>query len=147
VPCHEKNRTRPPRIRDTSNQEENIMERNVFNEPLVPCSFQPRTGFFRDGCCRSASEDAGLHLVCAVMSEEFLAFSKARGNDLSTPRPEWNFPGLVPGDQWCLCALRWREAMLAGYAPKVVLESSSLRVLEFLDLDTLKRYAQEPDMA
>lgn len=121
------------------------MERNVFNEPLVPCSFQPRTGFFRDGCCRSSADDAGRHLVCAVMSEQFLAFSKEHGNDLSTPRPEWGFPGLIPGDQWCLCAMRWQEAMLAGCAPQIVLESTSLFALELLDLDTLKRHAAEPD--
>jgi hypothetical protein len=122
------------------------MERNVFNEPLVPCSFQPRTGFFRDGCCRSSTEDQGQHLVCAVMSEAFLQFSKSRGNDLSTPRPEWGFPGLAPGDQWCLCAIRWQEAMLEGCAPQVVLESTSLHVLAVLDLDTLKKFALEPDV-
>lgn len=122
------------------------MERNVFNEPLVPCSFQPRTGFFRDGCCRSSDEDPGRHLVCAVMSEEFLAFSRSRGNDLSTPRPEWGFPGLMPKDQWCLCAMRWQEAMLAGCAPRVVLESTSLHALAVLDLDTLKKFALEPDV-
>lgn len=120
--------------------------RNVFNEPLVPCSFSPVTGFFRDGCCRTAGEDAGNHVICAVMSEEFLAFSKSCGNDLSTPVPEWGFPGLRAGDQWCLCALRWLEAYLAGAAPYVILESTSFHALDIVDLDALKRYALDnPD--
>lgn len=120
--------------------------RNVFNEPLVPCSFSPVTGFFRDGCCRTAGEDAGNHVICAVMSEEFLAFSKSCGNDLSTPVPEWGFPGLRAGDQWCLCALRWLEAYLAGAAPHVILESTSFHALDIVDLDALKRYALDnPD--
>jgi uncharacterized protein (DUF2237 family) len=122
-------------------------QRNVFNEPLVPCSFTPRTGYLRDGCCAAIDEDGGKHLVCAILTEEFLAFSTASGNDLRTPHPEWNFPGLAAGDQWCLCAMRWREACLAGKAPPVVLESTNLRVLDILDLDTLKRYAWEPDPA
>lgn len=122
--------------------------RNVFNEPLVPCSFTPLTGFFRDGCCKTADEDAGNHVICTVMSEEFLDFSRSRGNDLSTPVPEWGFPGLKPGDQWCLCALRWLEAYLAGVAPRVILESTSFHALDIVDLDALKRYALDnPDLA
>src|SRR4051794_32389866 len=88
--------------------------RNVFNEPLVPCSFNPVTGFFRDGCCKTNQEDIGTHVVCVVMTEDFLEFSSSQGNDLSTPIPEWGFPGLKPGDQWCLCALRWVEAFQAN---------------------------------
>src|SRR3954471_19368747 len=96
---------------------------NVLGEPLVPCSFDPLTGFFRDGCCKTGVDDVGTHVVCAVMTTDFLAFSASRGNDLSTAIPEYGFPGLQDGDQWCLCALRWKEAYLAGAAPKVVLES------------------------
>src|SRR6478609_667538 len=104
--------------------------RNLFGEPLVPCSFDPLTGFFRDGCCKTNSDDFGTHVICAVMTEEFLDFSKAQGNDLSTPAPEWGFPGLKPGDQWCLCAVRWSEAYLAGAAPYVVLESTNFSALD-----------------
>ena len=125
---------------------DNRIARNVFNEPLVPCSFSPVTGFFRDGCCKTAEEDSGNHVICAVMSEEFLAFSRSCGNDLSTPVPEWGFPGLRAGDQWCLCALRWLEAYLAGAAPYVILESTSFHALDIVDLDALKRYALDnPD--
>ena len=92
---------------------------NVFGEPLEECSMQPITGFFRDGCCNFSAEDAGQHLACAVMSEEFLKFSYIRGNDLTTPRPELQFKGLRPGDKWCLCVLRWVEAHHAGVAPKL----------------------------
>lgn len=114
---------------------------NVLGEPLEPCSYEPMTGFFRDGCCRSGPGDMGMHLVCAVMTEEFLAFSKAVGNDLSTPRPEFHFPGLKPGDRWCLCAARWQEACDAGKAPKVVLESCGIQALEFCRLSDLKQHA------
>lgn len=121
--------------------------RNVFNEPLVPCSFNPLTGYFRDGCCRTGEEDTGTHVVCAIMTADFLAFSHSRGNDLSTPRPEWGFAGLRPGDQWCLCALRWKEAWQAGVAPRVVLESTNSRVLDFIALDDLQEYAWPPDLS
>nr|WP_194711390.1 DUF2237 domain-containing protein [Noviherbaspirillum soli] len=121
--------------------------RNVFNEPLVPCSFNPLTGYFRDGCCRTSEEDTGTHVVCAIMTADFLAFSHARGNDLSTPRPEWGFAGLRPGDQWCLCALRWKEAWQAGVAPRVVLESTNSRVLDLIALDDLQEYAWQPDLS
>jgi uncharacterized protein (DUF2237 family) len=127
-------------------QEKNL-GRNVFNQPLVPCSFDPLTGYFRDGCCRTSEDDIGTHVVCAIMSDEFLAFSKSRGNDLTTPRPQWGFPGLSPGDHWCLCALRWKEAYQAGKAPQVILESTNRRVLEVVELDTLTKHAWEPGLA
>jgi uncharacterized protein (DUF2237 family) len=127
-------------------QEKNL-GRNVFNEPLVPCSFDPLTGYFRDGCCRTSEDDIGTHVICAIMSNEFLAFSKSMGNDLTTPRPQWGFPGLSAGDHWCLCALRWKEAYQAGKAPQVVLESTNRRVLEVVELDTLRKHAWEPDLA
>ncbi|WP_151636263.1 DUF2237 family protein [Noviherbaspirillum aerium] len=114
--------------------------RNIFGEPLVPCSFDPLTGFFRDGCCKTNAEDIGTHVVCAIMTDEFLAFSASRGNDLSTPVPEWGFPGLKGGDQWCLCALRWMEALEADMAPPVVLESTNLAALEMIDEDVLKQF-------
>jgi uncharacterized protein (DUF2237 family) len=114
--------------------------RNVFSEPLVPCSFHPVTGFFRDGCCKTNAEDIGTHVVCAVMSDEFLEFSKSRGNDLSTPVPESGFPGLKTCDQWCLCALRWKEAYLAGAAPFVVMESTNYSALDIIPLEILQRF-------
>ena len=114
--------------------------RNVLGEPLSPCSFEPLTGFYRDGCCKTGPDDVGSHLVCATMSDEFLQFSYARGNDLITPRPEWRFAGLQAGDQWCLCLSRWLEALEAGCAPKIKLESTHLKALERVDLETLKRY-------
>jgi len=114
--------------------------RNIFGEPLVPCSFDPLTGFFRDGCCKTNAEDTGTHVVCAIMTDEFLSFSASRGNDLSTPVPEWGFPGLKSGDQWCLCALRWMEALEADRAPPVVLESTNLVALELIDENVLKQY-------
>jgi uncharacterized protein len=120
-------------------------DRNVFGEPLVPCSFEPLTGFMRDGCCRSENTDPGAHLVCAVMTDDFLEFSQQRGNDLSTPRPQWQFPGLVSGDQWCLCLSRWIEAHEAGCAPRVVLESTHINVLQLVDLDVLKQYDHRPN--
>jgi len=115
--------------------------RNVFGARLVPCSTQPRTGYFRDGCCNTSDDDFGVHTVCAEVTEEFLAFSKKAGNDLSTPRPEYGFPGLKPGDRWCLCASRWVEAMEAGAAPRVVLESTHERTLAFAPLAVLQQYA------
>jgi uncharacterized protein (DUF2237 family) len=114
---------------------------NVFGEPIVPCSFDPLTGFFRDGCCKTDAQDKGSHLVCAVVTDEFLQFSLQRGNDLITPRPEWAFPGLVAGVQWCLCLNRWREALEANCAPLIQLESTHINALEFVDLETLKQYA------
>ena len=115
--------------------------RNVLGNKLVPCSTQPRTGFFRDGCCNTNDDDFGVHTVCAEVTADFLAFSKQSGNDLSTPRPEYGFPGLKPGDRWCLCASRWVEAMEAGCAPRVVLESTHERTLAFVALPALQAFA------
>lgn len=123
---------------------DNLIDRNVFGEPLVPCSFDPLTGFMRDGCCRSEGSDHGAHWICAVMTEDFLAFSAMRGNDLVTPRPQWQFPGLQPGDQWCLCLERWLEALAEGCASLVVLESTHQKVLEHVTLDVLKRFEARP---
>jgi uncharacterized protein len=114
---------------------------NVLGEPLKPCSFDPMTGFWRDGCCNTGPADRGRHTVCARMTAEFLAFSRASGNDLSTPRPEFGFPGLHPGDRWCLCVDRWKEAWLAGRAPKVALSSTHLSVLETVPLAVLREHA------
>ncbi len=114
--------------------------RNVLGEPLVACSFEPLTGFYRDGCCKTGPEDVGSHLVCAIMTDDFLEFSKQAGNDLSTPRPQWRFPGLVAGDQWCLCVQRWKEAFYAGCAPKIKLESTHINALQVVELDILKLY-------
>jgi uncharacterized protein (DUF2237 family) len=115
--------------------------KNVLGTALEPCSYDPMTGFFRDGCCNTGAEDVGLHLVCSVMTDKFLAFSKARGNDLSTPMPMYQFPGLKEGDRWCLCALRWKEAFEAGMAPQVVLEATHISTLEFIDLEDLQKHA------
>jgi len=117
------------------------MARNVLGEPLVPCSHAPLTGFYRDGCCNTGREDRGLHLVCTEVTAAFLAFSKGRGNDLSTPHPEYSFPGLRPGDRWCLCVERWVEAYQAGMAPRVVLESTHELTLEWVDLAVLQANA------
>lgn len=116
-------------------------QRNVFGEPLGSCSERPLTGFYRSGCCHTGPEDLGLHTVCVEVTAEFLAFSKAAGNDLSTPRPEFGFPGLEPGDRWCLCAARWREAFEAGRAPRVILAATHEATLELVELGDLKRYA------
>lgn len=113
---------------------------NVLGTPLQPCSVSPLTGYFRDGCCRTDPSDRGLHVVCAVMTAEFLRFSKQAGNDLSTPRPEFGFPGLQPGDRWCLCADRWKEAYIAGKAPRVVLEATHLNALGVVTLEQLREY-------
>ena len=115
--------------------------RNVFGEPLLACSTAPVTGFFRNGCCDTAAEDVGSHTVCAVMTAEFLEFSRLRGNDLSTPMPEYGFPGLNPGDRWCLCAPRWKEAFDAGQAPRVVLRATHEGALDYCSLADLKAFA------
>ncbi|MEQ1686623.1 MAG: DUF2237 domain-containing protein [Burkholderiaceae bacterium] len=114
---------------------------NVLGTTLVPCSYDPLTGFYRDGCCNTADDDTGSHVVCVKVTAEFLAYSASRGNDLSTPRPEYRFRGLKPGDRWCLCALRWREALVAGMAPLVVLESTHERALDFVSLQALQARA------
>jgi uncharacterized protein (DUF2237 family) len=116
-------------------------QKNVLGGELASCSNDPVTGFFRDGCCNTSPQDAGSHTVCAVMTAEFLAFSKSRGNDLSTPMPEYEFPGLKPGDRWCLCAPRWQEALIAGHAPKVVLAATQEGALAYAELGDLKRFA------
>lgn len=115
--------------------------KNLLGQPLEDCSLDPMTGFYRDGCCNTGSGDAGVHTVCAEMTEEFLAFSKAAGNDLSTPVPEFGFVGLKPGDRWCLCALRWKEAFDAGVAPGVVLEATHISTIEFVDRADLEAHA------
>jgi uncharacterized protein (DUF2237 family) len=111
---------------------------NVLGTPLVPCSYDPLTGYFRDGCCNTDENDQGSHVVCAKVTQAFLDFSLQQGNDLVTPRPEHRFRGLKAGDRWCLCALRWKQAYLAGVAPKVVLESTHQRALDFVTLEQLK---------
>lgn len=117
--------------------------RNVLGGPLHPCGTDPVTGFFRDGRCRTGPEDAGVHTVCAVVTDEFLEFTRSRGNDLSTPRPQWGFPGLEPGDRWCLCAARWAEAADAGVAPPVILEATHEQTLASVPLDVLRAHASE----
>ncbi|MGE3108140.1 MAG: DUF2237 family protein [Phycisphaerales bacterium] len=118
--------------------------KNVLGTPLEPCSTSPMTGFFRDGCCNTGAQDRGLHLVCIIATRDFLEFSRSRGNDLSTPVPEYQFPGLGPGDRWCLCASRWREAADAGKAPRVVLTATHMSMLEFATLEELIEYAVDP---
>jgi len=113
-------------------------ERNVLDGPLAECSKDPLTGFFRDGCCRTGPDDVGTHTVCAEVTAEFLEFSRSRGNDLLTPRPEWNFPGLKPGDRWCLCASRWLEADEAGCAPGVVLAATHESTLDVVSIERLR---------
>jgi len=117
------------------------MARNVLGEELVACSYDPLTGFFRDGCCHTRADDTGSHVICAKVTADFLAFSMQRGNDLSTPQPDVRFRGLRPGDRWCLCALRWKEALDAGVAPPVVLQSTHERALEFVTLEQLQAHA------
>jgi len=116
---------------------------NVLGEKLEPCSTNPVTGFFRNGCCDTSAADRGSHTVCVVMTAEFLAFSKSCGNDLSTPRPEFGFDGLAPGDRWCLCAARFAEACEAGMAPRVKLMATHKRALEIVPLDDLREHAVE----
>lgn len=120
------------------------MARNVLGTELEPCSTDPLTGFYRDGCCNTGGDDAGIHVVCAVMTAEFLEFSASVGNDLSTPNPAFGFAGLKPGDRWCLCAARWVEALEAGKAPQVVLASTHMAMLEYSTLDELRAYATDP---
>jgi len=116
-------------------------KKNVLGEALEVRSLDPMTGYFREGCCNTDVTDGGTHTVCAIMTAEFLAFSKARGNDLSTPRPEYRFPGLKPGDRWCLCAVRWKEAYVAGMAPQVVLAATHAETLGYVKLSDLKSCA------
>jgi uncharacterized protein (DUF2237 family) len=118
-----------------------IQAKNVLGGELQSCSTSPRTGFYRDGCCNTGPDDVGVHTVCVVVTAEFLEFSKARGNDLSTPMPMYRFPGLKPGDQWCLCAERWKEALQAGKAPAVILAATHAATLQYVTLEELERYA------
>ena len=120
-----------------------LLEKNVFGEPLAPCCSDPLTGFFRDGLCRTGADDHGRHTVCARVTEEFLAFSRAVGNDLSTARPEYGFPGQKPGDRWCLCAARWREAFQNGCAPEVFLGATHERALDICALEELQAHAAD----
>ena len=120
------------------------MALNVLGSELVPCSYDPLTGYLRDGCCHTREDDSGSHVVCTRVTAEFLVFSKVRGNDLSTARPEHRFRGLQPGDRWCLCATRWTEAQRAGKAPPVVLECTHQRALDFVALETLQAHAFTP---
>jgi uncharacterized protein len=115
--------------------------RNVLGQPIQPCSISPMTGFYRDGCCSTGPQDTGSHTVCATVTAEFLAFSRSRGNDLTTPRPEFRFPGLKPGDGWCLCVSRWREAFDAGVAPPVRLEATHEAALRVVTLTQLQEHA------
>jgi uncharacterized protein (DUF2237 family) len=119
-------------------------ERNVRGGRLQPCSYDPLTGFYRDGCCSTGDDDHGRHVVCAIVDADFLAYSRTRGNDLVTPRPDLRFPGLKPGDRWCLCALRWREALAAGVAPQVVLAATHEAALRYVALADLEAYAADP---
>lgn len=117
------------------------MAKNVLGGELLPCSYEPLTGYYRDGCCNTGGDDYGVHTVCAVMTAEFLEFSKAAGNDLSTPMLQYGFAGLQPGDRWCLCASRWAEAFEADAAPQVVLEATHFATLDFVSLRDLQRHA------
>lgn len=118
-----------------------MTELNVLGTALVACSFDPLTGFYRDGCCQTDAQDLGTHVICARVTQEFLAFSKKRGNDLSTPRPDHRFAGLKPGDRWCLCARRWQEALEAGVAPPVHLQATHAKALEIVTLAQLQSHA------
>jgi uncharacterized protein (DUF2237 family) len=126
---------------DSAGEHEGKIPRNVLGEPLVLCSDRPTTGFFRDGTCNTSAEDAGSHTVCVVMTAEFLAFSTLSGNDLSTPIPEFGFPGLKPGDRWCLCAPRWQQAFEAGMAPRIILAATHKGALDYCSLVDLKKHA------
>jgi uncharacterized protein len=119
------------------------MERNVLGGPLAACCFDPLTGYYRDGSCRTGGDDQGTHIMCARVTAQFLEFSASRGNDLTTPRPEQRFRGLKPGDRWCLCVLRWLEALEAGVAPPLILDATHESALEFVPRDELERHAFE----
>ena len=110
---------------------------NIRNMPIEPCSFDPLTGFYRNGCCDTGDNDRGIHTVCVILTEEFLVFSKSVGNDLSTPMPQYDFPGLLPGQKWCLCANRWLEAYNSGMAPPIIAESTNIKTLEIIDIDLI----------
>ena len=120
---------------------EGMQQRNVLGGELMPCSFDPLTGYYRTGCCESRGDDPGMHVMCCQVTAEFLEFSARRGNDLVTPMPQYGFAGLRPGDQWCVCAARWAEALEEGAACPVVLESTHMSALEYVDLEDLRAYA------
>ena len=119
------------------------LPKNVLGTELQPCCLAPLTGFYRDGYCRTGGTDFGAHMVCAVMTAEFLEFSQRTGNDLSTPNPDYDFPGLQPGDRWCVCVSRWQEALQAGVAPQIILEATHMSTIEFVSLAELKQHAIE----
>jgi len=123
------------------------MAKNVFGGELIACSTDPMTGFFRTGTCDTCGDDAGMHTVCAELTKEFLQFSQQVGNDLTTPRPEYRFPGLKPGDRWCICLPRWVEALEAGVAPRIVLEATHMSAIEHISMDTLLEYGLDSDKA
>lgn len=120
---------------------------NVFGQPLIPCSMEPLTGYFRDGCCNTDDTDKGLHTVCIVATEEFLSFSKSVGNDLATPLPQWNFAGVKPGEKWCLCAARFLQAHQNNAAPKVLLEATNEKTLSIVSMDILLEHAYYNDQS
>lgn len=130
-------------VTTSSAESENNMQKNIFGEPLQECCTNPMTGFFRDGYCRTNAQDLGSHTVCATMTKEFLEFTKSKGNDLSTPRPEFSFPGLKEGDRWCLCALRWKEAYDAGFAPPLHLDSCHEKSLQYIPIEALREYQSQ----
>ena len=119
----------------------NLDQLNIFNEPLEECSNEPKTGFFRTGCCETDAQDIGTHTVCAIMDKEFLQFSLHKGNDLITPVADFDFPGLKPGDRWCLCANRWLEAFEAGFAPHIIARATNIKTLDIIPLDKIKLFA------
>ena len=119
----------------------NLDQLNIFNEPLEECSNEPKTGFFRTGCCETDAQDIGTHTVCAIMDKEFLQFSLHQGNDLITPAADFGFPGLKPGDKWCLCANRWLEAFEAGFAPHIIARATNIKTLDIIPLDKIKLFA------
>tara|TARA_B100001142_G_C13880921_1_gene479973 strand:- start:184 stop:555 length:372 start_codon:yes stop_codon:yes gene_type:complete len=119
------------------------MNKNVFGEPLISCSIKPLTGYFRNGCCDTDNTDAGMHTVCIIVNQKFLLFSKAAGNDLSTPMPQYGFDGLRAGDKWCLCALRWKEALINKVAPKVILEATNEETLNIVSMKDLIKYSHK----
>ncbi|MCR9198406.1 MAG: DUF2237 domain-containing protein [Planctomycetaceae bacterium] len=123
------------------------MAKNVFGGELIACSTDPMTGFFRTGTCDTCGDDAGMHTVCAEVTDEFLQFSQQAGNDLTTPRPEYRFPGLRQGDRWCICLPRWIEALEAGVAPKILLEATHMSAIEHISMDTLLKYGLDADKA
>ena len=120
-----------------------IVNKNVFGEPLITCSTEPLTGYFRNGCCDTDNTDTGMHTVCVIVDQEFLLFSRAVGNDLITPIPQYGFDGLKEGDRWCLCALRWKEALINNVAPKVILEATNETTLRIIDMDILIKYSHK----